>query len=235
MNILILLLLLLCSFNVNLLQPSRWDKRNICFWWNEGRGIKTRVQGAVCWERPRKPNASSQHVWAKQTTKTTQQKVQVLQPHTPAIPPPLHTHTHKHVYTVYWPLFVTCYIFSWEPVRGFKLAALAASVRPASVHSTLSIPCQLVALRHFLCNTQETSCTPNLPSIPPAAAHLPTQNHQEMAAIPPTRTRTWPITTHLLTKACLASPSFVWQPREDSLAASLSVFLAADTCGQWKY
>lgn len=145
------------------------------------------------------------------------------------------THTHKHVYTVYWPLFVTCYIFSWEPVRGFKLAALAASVRPASVHSTLSIPCQLVALRHFLCNTQETSCTPNLPSIPPAAAHLPTQSHQEMAAIPPTRTRTWPITTHLLTKACLASPSFVWQPREDSLAASLSVFLAADTCGQWKY
>lgn len=43
--------------------------------------------------------------------------------------PPNNEHIHKQKHTqtecaVYWPLFVTCNIFSWEQAKGFKLAAL---------------------------------------------------------------------------------------------------------------
>lgn len=33
-------------------------------------------------------------------------------------------HTHTRAHAVDWPVFVTCYIFSWEQTRGFKLAVL---------------------------------------------------------------------------------------------------------------
>lgn len=97
-----------------------------------------------------------------------------------AHPPQQQTHTHGGVQSIdqYLSLAINVAGSECEARVGGAAAFLAASVRPASVHSTLSIPCQLVALRHILPNTQETGTHPP----PPSAAHLPMQSHQEMAA-----------------------------------------------------
>lgn len=100
------------------------------------------------------------------------------------------TQTHTRVHSLLTSICHLLYILLGASERlqvGGTQAFLAASVRPASVHSALSIPCQLVALRHILCNTQETSCCPPTPAI---AAHHPMQRHQEMAATTP-----YPLTT----------------------------------------
>lgn len=67
---------------------------------------------------------------------------------------------------------------------GGAQAFLAASVTPASVHSTLSIPCQLVALRHILCNAQETGRPPHS-SPPPTPPNAEPPGNGCYAPLPP--------------------------------------------------
>ena len=73
---------------------------------------------------------------------------------------------------------------------------VAASVGAASVHSTLSIRCHRVALRHVLANAHETGRPPPPPPPPPGTE--PPGNGCYRPPPPP---------HYFLTKACLGSPS----------------------------
>lgn len=113
-------------------------------------------------------------------------------------------HTHGGVQSIdqYLSLAINVAGSEWEARVGGAAAFLAASVRPASVHSTLSIPCQLVALRHILPNTQETGTHPPTPHRLPPNAKPPGNGRYHHPLHPSTTTTTswqkpaWPLHHH---------------------------------------